>query len=170
MLAIIFLPRQFQVAVIENVDERNVKVAVWLFPLYMLLSNIFVLPIALGGLLTLPRDSAEADTFVLALPMAHQQEGIVLLAFVGGLSAVTGMVIVETVALSTIVCNDLVMPVLLRVKMLRLTERHDLSKLLLTIRRAAIVAIMLVAYLCCLLAGEAYALVSIRSISFAAVP
>ena len=169
MLAIIFLPRQFQVAVIENVDERHVKTAVWLFPLYMLLINIFVLPIALGGLLTLPHGSIDADTFVLALPMAHQQEAVALLAFIGGLSAATGMVIVETIALSTMVCNDLVMPVLLRVKALRLTEQKDLSELLLTIRRAAIIAIMLMGYLYYLLAGEAYALVSIGLISFAAV-
>ncbi len=169
MLAIIFLPRQFQVAVIENIDERHVKVAVWLFPLYMLLINIFVLPIALGGLLTLPRGSVDADTFVLALPMAHGQEGIALLAFIGGLSAATGMVIVETIALSTMVCNDLVMPVLLRIKVLRLTEQKDLSELFLTIRRAAIVVIMLMGYLYYLIAGEAYALVSIGLISFAAV-
>ncbi|HEX5128804.1 MAG TPA: histidine kinase, partial [Usitatibacter sp.] len=169
MLAIVFLPRQFQVAVIENVDEQHLKRAMWLFPLYMLAINLFVLPIAFGGLLHFPPGYVDADTFVLALPMAHQAEALALLVFIGGLSAATGMVIVETIALSTMVCNDLVMPVLLRVKALRLTERRDLSTLLLDIRRTAIVAILLGGYFYYLVAGEAYALVSIGLISFAAV-
>lgn len=168
MLAIVFLPRQFQVAVIENVDENHLKKAVWLFPLYMLLINLFVLPIALGGRLTLPT-GIDADNYVLALPMAHGQEALALLVFIGGLSAGTGMVIVETVALSTMVCNDLVMPLLLRIRTLRLAERTDLSALLLTIRRAAIFAILLMGYSYYRLAGEAYALVAIGLISFAAV-
>ena len=169
MLAIVFLPRQFQVAVIENVDEQHLKRAMWLFPLYMLAINLFVLPIAFGGLLHFPPGYVDADTFVLAMPMAHQAEALALLVFIGGLSAATGMVIVETIALSTMVCNDLVMPVLLRVKALRLTERRDLSTVLLDIRRAAIVAILLGGYFYYLIAGEAYALVSIGLISFAAV-
>ena len=114
MLAIMFLPRQFQVAVIENVDEKHLNKAIWLFPLYMLAINVFVLPIAFGGLLHFPDGSVDADTFVLTLPMAEKQELLALLVFIGGLSAATGMVIVETIALSTMVCNDLVMPVLLR--------------------------------------------------------
>jgi Na+/proline symporter/signal transduction histidine kinase len=169
MLAILFLPRQFQVAVIENVDEKHVRTAMWLFPLYMLAINIFVLPIAFGGLLNFPRGGVDADTFVLTLPMAEQQTGLALLAFIGGLSAATGMVIVETIALSTMVCNDLVMPVLLRSRRLRLNERADLSSLLLDIRRWAIVVIVMLGYLYFRLAGEAYALVSIGLISFAAV-
>jgi Na+/proline symporter/nitrogen-specific signal transduction histidine kinase len=169
MLAIVFLPRQFQVAVIENVDEKHLKRAVWLFPLYMLAINLFVLPIAFGGLLHFEPGQVDADTFVLTLPMAHHAEFLALLVFIGGLSAATGMVIVETIALSTMVCNDLVMPVLLRVKALRLTERRDLSTLLLDIRRAAIVAILMGGYFYYLIAGEAYALVSIGLISFAAV-
>ena len=127
MLAIMFLPRQFQVAVIENMDERHLNKAIWLFPLYMLAINVFVLPIAFGGILHFPDGSVDADTFVLTLPMAAKQEGLALLVFIGGLSAATGMVIVETIALSTMVCNDLVMPVLLRLKRLRLAERRDLT-------------------------------------------
>jgi Na+/proline symporter/signal transduction histidine kinase len=169
MLAIVFLPRQFQVAVIENVDEGHLKRAMWLFPLYMFAINLFVLPIAFGGLLHFPPGYVDADTFVLTLPMANNVEGLALLVFIGGLSAATGMVIVETIALSTMVCNDLVMPVLLRVKALRLTERRDLSNLLLDIRRTAIIGILLGGYLYYLIAGEAYALVSIGLISFAAV-
>ncbi|HYD56934.1 MAG TPA: sensor histidine kinase [Burkholderiales bacterium] len=168
MLAILFLPRQFQVAVIENLDEKHLNKAIWLFPLYMLAINIFVLPIAFGGLLRFPQ-GVDADTFVLTLPMAEKQELLALLVFIGGLSAATGMVIVETIALSTMVCNDLVMPVLLRMKRLRLNEQPDLTGLLLGIRRGAIVVILVLGYVYFKAAGEAYALVSIGLISFAAV-
>ena len=168
MFAIVFLPRQFQVAVIENVKEDHLRTAVWLFPLYMLAINLFVLPIAFGGLLTLPPGS-DADAFVLSLPMSHRMEGLTLLVFVGGISAATGMVIVETIALSTMVCNDLVMPLLLRWRRLNLGARGDLTRLLLDIRRGAIVAILLLGYAYYVAAGEAYALVSIGLVSFAAV-
>jgi signal transduction histidine kinase len=155
--------------VIENLDEKHLNKAIWLFPLYMLAINIFVLPIAFGGLLRFPSGAVDADTFVLTLPMAERHELLALLVFIGGLSAATGMVIVETIALSTMVCNDLVMPVLLRLRGLRLAERHDLTEWLLTIRRGAIIAILLLGYSYFRLAGEAYALVSIGLISFAAV-
>jgi Na+/proline symporter len=166
-LAIIFLPRQFQIIVVENVDESHLKRAVWLFPLYLVLINIFVLPLALGGLLHFQGQTFNADTFVLTLPMAHGAEALALLVFIGGLSAATGMVIVETIALSTMVCNDLVMPWLLRSS--RLGERKDLSRLLIGIRRAAIALILLLGYIYFRAAGEAYALVGIGLISFAAV-
>ncbi|MDB5770894.1 MAG: resE, partial [Burkholderia sp.] len=168
MLAIMFLPRQFQVAVIENVDEKHLDKAVWLLPLYLLAINIFVLPIAYAGLMHFP-GSADADTFVLSLPLLAQQEALALLVFIGGLSAATGMIIVESVALSTMVCNDLVMPLLLRVKSLRLNQRTDLGGLLIAIRRTAIVLLMMLGYAYFRLAGETAALVSIGLISFAAV-
>jgi Na+/proline symporter/signal transduction histidine kinase len=169
MLSVMFLPRQFQISVVENVDERHLRKAIWLFPLYLLLINIFVLPIALGGLLLFSDGGVDADTFVLTMPMAHQAEALTLFAYLGGLSAGTGMVIVETIALSTMVCNDLVMPALLRQRWLRLNERRDLSGLLLSIRRLAIVAILIFGYIYFRVAGEAYALVAIGLISFAAV-
>ena len=168
-LAVLFLPRQFQVAVVENVNEAHLKRAAWLFPLYLLLINVFVLPIALGGLLHFSGQGVDADTFVLTLPMSQRHEGLALLVFIGGLSAGTGMVIVETIALSTMVCNDLVMPLLLRHKRQSLEESKDLSGLLLGIRRGAIVGILLLGYLYFRLAGEAYALVAIGLISFSAV-
>ena len=166
MLSIMFLPRQFQIGVVENVNESHLRKAIWLFPLYLLLINVFVLPIALGGMLHFPGGQVDADTFVLTLPMAQQQELLTLFVFVGGLSAGTGMIIVETIALSTMVCNDLVMPFLLR---RRWGRRDDLSGLLLFIRRAAIVVILLLGYSYFRAAGEAYALVSIGLISFSAV-
>jgi Na+/proline symporter/nitrogen-specific signal transduction histidine kinase len=170
MLSILFLPRQFQISVVENVDEDHIEKATWLFPLYLLLINVFVLPVALGGLMLFSSSGGvDADYFVLAVPMAEQAEGLTLLAFLGGLSAGSGMVIVETIALSTMVCNDLVMPVLLRLSALRINERSDLSGLLISIRRLAIAAILLLAFVYFRVAGEAYALVSIGLISFAAV-
>ena len=168
-MAILFLPRQFQVGVVENVNENHVAKAIWLFPLYMLVINIFVLPITVAGLLHFPAGQVDADTFVLTLPMAHGQEALVLLVFLGGLSAATGMVIVETIALSTMICNDLVMPVLLRWRALALARRRDLTGLLLAIRRGAIVALMMLGYAYYHVAGEAYALVAIGLVSFAAV-
>src|SRR5262245_8312644 len=169
MAAIMFLPRQFQVTVVENVDERHLTKAIWLFPLYLLAINIFVLPIAFGGLLHFPGGSVDADTFVLTLPIVEGRPWLALFAFIGGLSAATGMVIVETIALSTMVCTDLLIPVLLRMKAPRLRHRRDLSGLLLGIRRGAIVLILMLGYLYFYLAGEAYALVSIGLISFSAV-
>jgi len=169
MLAIMFLPRQFQIAVVENVNENHLGKAIWLFPLYMLAMNLFVVPIAFGGVMHFPAAGADPDTFVLTLPMAEKQELLALFVFIGGLSAATGMVIVETIALSTMVCNDLVMPVLLRMPSIRLAEHANLTGLLLGIRRGAIVAIVLLGYFYFRLAGEAYALVAIGLISFAAV-
>jgi Na+/proline symporter/signal transduction histidine kinase len=167
MLSVIFLPRQFQVMVVENVDERHLKRAAWMFPLYLLLINLFVLPIAFGGLLLAGR--SDPETYVLSLPLLHDQPALALAAFIGGLSAATGMVIVETIAVSTMVCNDLVMPMLLRLRRFGARAAGDLSRLLLRIRRAAILAILLLGFVYFRVAGEAYALVSIGLISFAAV-
>ncbi|MCM2252947.1 MAG: histidine kinase, partial [Ramlibacter sp.] len=169
MLSILFLPRQFQISVVENVNENHLLKAIWLFPIYLFAINIFVLPIAFAGLMTFPAGQVDADFFVLALPMARQQEALALFVFIGGLSAATGMVIVETIALSTMICNDLVMPVLLRWKALALSQRADLSGLLLAIRRGAIVFMMMLGYVYYRVVGEAYALVSIGLVSFAAV-
>ncbi len=166
MLSVLFLPRQFQVMVVENVDERHVQRATWAFPAYLLLINLFVLPIALGGLLYFGPGKADPETFVLSLPLASGAPALALLAFVGGLSAATGMVIVEAIAVSTMVSNDLVMPLWLR---LRHRTASDLSAVPLRVRRIVIVVLLLLGYLYFRIAGEAYALVSIGLISFAAV-
>jgi Na+/proline symporter/nitrogen-specific signal transduction histidine kinase len=160
-LSVLMLPRQFQVMVVENVDEGHLKRATWAFPLYLLAINLFVLPIALGGLLL---GVPDPETYVLSLPLAHGMPVLALVAFVGGLSAATGMVIVEAIAVSTMVCNDLVMPLLLK----RLPAR-DLSGVPLAVRRVVIVLLLLLGWLYFRVAGEAYALVSIGLISFAAV-
>ena len=167
MLAVLLLPRQWQVGVVENVDERHIKKAMWLFPVYLLLINVFVLPIALAGLLTFG-DGANADAFVLALPLADGQQALALLVFIGGLSAATGMVIVETIALSTMVSNSIVVPLLLR-RVDALAGRGDLGSLILVVRRVTIVLVLLLGFAYFRLAGDGLALVSIGLISFAAV-
>lgn len=168
MLAILLLPRQFQVAVVENVDERHLIRATWLFPLYLLLINLFVLPIALGGLLYFPEGAVDADTFVLTLPLAEGHPMLALLVFIGGLSAAAGMVIVATIALATMISNDLVMPALLRARGVSLTERADLGQWVLRIRRGAILVVVLLGYLYFRLVADAHALVSIGLVAFAA--
>jgi Na+/proline symporter/nitrogen-specific signal transduction histidine kinase len=169
MLSVVLLPRQFQVMVVENVRESHLRRAAWVFPLYMLAINVFVLPIALGGLLYFGVQPMNAENFVLSLPLAAGQHALALFAFVGGLSAATGMVIVETIAVSTMVSNELVMPLLLRTRHFRPGAGHDLTRVLLGIRRAAILGVLVLGYVYFHLAGEAYALVSIGLISFAAV-
>ena len=109
-VAIVLLPRQFHVTVVENNSEAEIRRAAWLFPLYLVLINLFVLPIAMAGLLTFPAGGVDSDMFVLALPLVAKSDMFTLLAFVGGLSAATAMVIVETVALAIMVSNDIVVP------------------------------------------------------------
>ncbi len=167
--AVMFLPRQFQISVVENVNERHLNKAMWLFPLYLLAINIFVIPVAIGGLLHFPNGEVDADMFVLALPMAEHQLPLAMFAYLGGMSAATGMVIVETIALSTMLCNDLVMPVLLRLPFLNLSRLPNLSSLILIIRRGSIIIVLLLGYAYFRFIGEFYALVSIGLVSFAAV-
>jgi signal transduction histidine kinase len=169
MLSVLLLPRQFQMMVVECVDERHLKRAAWAFPAYLLLINVFVLPIAIGGQVLFGPGRMDTETFVLSLPLAHGAPALALFAYVGGLSAATGMLIVETIAVSTMVCNDLVMPSLLRLPGFGARGGGDLTLLLLNIRRAAILAVLMLGYLYFRVAGEAYALVSIGLISFAAV-
>jgi Na+/proline symporter/signal transduction histidine kinase len=144
--AMFCLPRQFQIGVVECEDPRDLRRARWMFPLYMLLISVGVLPIVAAGMNLPAVRGGLADAWVLNLPLAHGDRGVALIAFLGGFSAATGMVIVATVALSTMISNDLVMPALLRIRRLHLEQRQDLSLLLLRIRRVAIIALVLLAY------------------------
>jgi Na+/proline symporter/signal transduction histidine kinase/ActR/RegA family two-component response regulator len=168
LFAILLLPRQFHVTVVENHDEREVKRAAWLFPLYLVLINLFVLPIALAGMLTFSAGSVDSDMYVLALPLSAKSDVITLVAFVGGLSAATAMVIVESVALAIMVSNDIVVPLMLKRRERLLTEGADVGRMLLTVRRVAIVVILLMAYFYYRSAGAAQ-LASIGLLSFAAI-
>ncbi len=168
MVSVFCLPRQFQVMVVENVDERHLNRALWLFPLYLLAINLFVLPIAIGGRLLLPVDT-DPDNLVLTLPLSTGQPFLALIAFLGGLSASASMVVVETTALSVMVCNDVVMPALLRVKALGLARKSDLTSLLLWVRRAVMIAVMALGYFYMRHDSAQFALVSIGLMSFVAV-
>ena len=167
-VAFIMLPRQFHVAVVENNNENEIKRAVWLFPAYLVLINLFVVPIALAGLLTFPTGSVDSDMFVLALPLQSGSNIFTIVAFVGGLSAATAMVIVESVALSIMVSNDLIMPLVLQRREALISGRENVGSLLLTVRRISIFAILLLAYVYYRSAGEAQ-LASIGLLSFAAI-
>lgn len=168
MLAIVFLPRQFQVSIVENVQEQHLKTATWLFPLYLILINIFVLPIAMGGLL-LQGNTANADYYVLSIPMMQHQEWLAMTTWIGGLSAATGMIIIETIALSIMISNHLVIPLLLRSKQNENWKQVSLQSNILTIRRLSIGAVLLLALLYYLNLGKGESLVSIGLISFCAV-
>ena len=169
MLAMVCFPRQFQIGVVENVSERHVRKAIWFLPLYSFGLNLFVLPVALGGLLRFPGGSVDPDTFVLALPMSGREELLALIVFIGGLSATAAMVIVESIALSTMICNDLAMPLLLRAQRLRLASRPDVSGLVLAIRRAAIVLLLALAYAYYRATFQTSALVSMLFVAFVAL-
>jgi Na+/proline symporter/signal transduction histidine kinase len=166
--AIILLPRQFHVTVVENHSEAEIRRAAWLFPLYLVLINLFVVPIALAGLLTFPAGRVDSDMFVLALPLAAQSDFLIIAAFVGGLSAATAMVIVESVALAIMVSNDIVMPFVLKRRETLITSRQDAGALLLKVRRVAIFLILFLAYMYYRSAGAAQ-LASIGLLSFAAI-
>ncbi len=167
-LAVFFLPRKFQVSVIENMEERHLRTASWLFPLYLFVINIFVLPIAFGGKLLMGPDT-DADTYVLALPLQHGALSLSLLTFIGGFSAATSMIIVETIALSTMVSNHIVTPILLKVKGFKTNVHDTFHSSILNIRRISIVIILALAYLYDKLVGHQFSLVSLGLISFAAV-
>src|SRR5947209_2793159 len=167
LLAIILLPRQFHVTVVENNNEDEIRRAAWLFPLYLVLINLFVVPIALAGLLTFAPGQVDSDMFVLALPLAAGSEVFTIAAFIGGLSAATAMVIVESVALAIMISNDILVPLVLRRREELITGRN-VGGLLLAVRRMAIFVILFLAYVYYRFAGDAQ-LASIGLLSFAAV-
>ena len=145
-VCVFLLPRQFHVTFVENVSERELKTASWLFPIYLVAINIFVVPVAIAGLLVFQQGFVDRDMFLLALPLHAGSQIFTFLAFIGGLSAATAMVVVETVALSIMVCNDLLMPVLLRRRSPNDADASDMSRFLLRVRRCSILIILLLSY------------------------
>ncbi len=162
MGAIMLLPRQFHVMVIENSDERHISTAMWLFPAYLFLINIFVMPIAIGGILT-TGSSSGADFFVLRLPQLAGYRSIALLAFLGGLSAAAGMVMVESIAISTMLLNHIFMPVIVR-----FTPRTWFPILLINLKRFGIVLVVMLGFFYYKIIGDSYTLVNMGLISFSA--
>jgi len=166
--AIIMLPRQFYVMIVENRSETELKRATWVFPLYLVAINLFVLPIALAGLVMVG-PATSSDLYVLSLPLFSGHGTLAVVAFVGGLSAATAMVIVETVALSIMISNDLIIPIFVRRLQKTEASEGDWSSLILNIRRAAIFIILFVAFLYYRQSTDNARLASIGLMSFAAI-
>jgi Na+/proline symporter len=164
MMAFMFLPRQFHIMVIENSDEQHIKQAMWQFPAYMFLLNLFVVPIALGGLLLHGGDASLADYFVIHIPLETGHPWLALLVFIGGFSASAGMVMVESVALSTMILNHLVMPLVLKL----MPNTPDLSGTLVHLKRLGISLVIFLGYAYYKVIGDSVALVNIGLISFIA--
>jgi PAS domain S-box-containing protein len=163
MMAIMFLPRQFHVSVVENSDVSHVSKAMWLFPLYLFLINIFVMPIAYSGLL-LGGSPSDADSFVLTVPLGQRKYALALFAFIGGFSAATGMIIVESLALSTMIMNNLIMPAIFRFNQIR-----GFPTFILNLKRIIIMGCVFLGYVFAIYIGEFYTLVDIGLKSFEAV-
>lgn len=166
--AIVLLPRQFHVGVVESTSDIEVRRARWLFPLYLIAINVFVIPIALAGLIMFPMGAVDSDMFVLALPQAGGSPLLTVAIFIGGLSAATAMVIVECVALAIMVSNHIVMPLVLQRSGASPADSQNVASMLLKMRRVAIFGILLMAYFYYRQSGSAQ-LASIGLLSFAAV-
>ncbi len=165
-VAIITLPRMFQVLVVENSDESHLAVASWAFPLYLMAMSLFVLPIAVAGLTMLP-PGMNPDLFVLTLPQALGQDTLAMLAFLGGFSAATSMVIVAAIALATMVSNHIVVPLWLASRKGASREAGDMRGLVLNARRLSIGVILGLGYVYFSVSGGSRALAAIGLIAFA---
>ncbi len=165
---VLLLPRQFHVTIVENRDERDIRTAAWVFPMYLVAINLFVIPLVIAGHLVFPDGSIDRDMTVLALPLQAKASVIALITMVGGLSAATAMVIVECVALSLMVSNDLVMPLVLRGTGAPGWIASRPGAAILVVRRLAIVLMLALGY-GYLRASSDAALVSIGLLSFAAI-
>ncbi len=163
MAAFLFLPRQFHMMVVENFHERHLRTALWLCPLYMLLITVFILPIAMGGLLS-GHAVEEADTFVLQLPMGAGRPWLSLLVFLGGFSAATGMVMISSMTIATMVTNHLLLPALDVVRPLGFLKRHLLHS-----RWVCVALLILTGYWFLRQVGVYFTLVDIGVLSFAAI-
>ena len=179
-VAVLCLPRQFQVTVVENQNTGHLRTASWLFPLYLLLISIFVIPIALSGMAFNGSETGtDADFFVLTLPLEQGQGALALLAFVGGLSSATSMVIVSTLVLSIMISNHLVMPLLLRLNLLSsgsgqnasggAIPQNTLRGPLLLIRRLAVLVTISLGYIYYSFSPDNGRLASIGLIAFVGV-
>ncbi|MBA3911518.1 MAG: sodium:solute symporter [Rhodobacter sp.] len=164
--AVITLPRMFQVMVVENDDEGQLARASWAFPLYLMLMSLFIVPIAVVGLDQLPAGS-NPDMFVLTLPLAEGQGGLAMLAFLGGFSSATSMVIVEAIALATMISNHVVIPLWLRLRPAAAAD--DLRSVVLMARRVAIAAVLALGYGYYQVSGGSAALAAIGLIAFLGV-
>ncbi|MCJ8318339.1 MAG: PAS-domain containing protein [Colwellia sp.] len=146
MITVFILPQQFHMLMIENHNEKELRTARWLYPLYLILINLFILPIAIAGQNLFPGGSVDADTYVITIPLFFQQAWLGGLAYIGGLAAATSMVIVATIVLSTMVTTEIVNPLLLRYNSFLSQQKTRLPNVLLNIRRLAIALLLLLAF------------------------
>lgn len=167
-LAMFTLPHQFHVGVVECRDDAHVRTARWLFPLYLVLIALPVLPLARAGDALLAARGVPSDLYVLALPLSQGHDGLALFAFLGGLSAATGMVVVSTLTLSLMIGNHWLAPGLLRSTWTREGAR-DLRGNVLLLRRAGIAGIMLLAWVYGRLVAGSDALADVGAVSFSAL-
>ena len=167
-LAFICLPRQFHVAIVENGNASNLRTAAWMLPLLLLAMAMFVPAVAAAGLLTLPRGTMP-ELFPLLLPIHADHPALALTVFIGGLSAATATIIVEVVALSTMICNELVVPVLVRRAAIRNGTGMDMTRLLLRTRWVAAFLVLMASYGFHKATAHTYSLASIGLISLVAV-
>ncbi len=166
--AFVCLPRMFQVLVVENDDERHLQIASWAFPLYLMLMSLFVVPIAVVGLDLLP-PGTNPDLFVLSIPLSQGQSGLAMFSFLGGFSSATSMVIVATLALSTMVSNHIVMPIWLALRKGGATQSGDVRNVVILARRLSILFIIALGYFHYRASGGSGALAAIGTISFGGV-
>ncbi len=167
-LAMFILPHQFHVAVVECRDEADVRTARWQFPLYLLLIAVPGLPLAQAGMALLG-DRTPSDMYALGLPLSQGADGVALFAFLGGLSASTGMIVVSTLTLSLMIGNHWFAPGLVRGAWARSGGGGDRRGDVLMLRRMGIVAIMLLAWLYGRMVGDTDALADIGAVSFSAL-
>lgn len=165
-ITIFILPQQFHMMMIENRHENELKMARWLFPIYLIAINIFVLPIAIAGQLSFPGGSVNPDTFVLSLPLSQQQAWLGLVAFIGGLAAATGMVVVAAIVLSTMITTEVLTPTILKFRLFGSKASAQMSGLLLNLRRISIAVILICAFVFERLVSQHSHLASIGLISF----
>ena len=166
-LAIFCLPRQFHVAFVEGGDPAQLRRARWIFPLYLLLTSLAVLPLVAAGGLFAPH--VNPDLLVLALPLNGGHSALTAVVFVGGFSAATAMVIVEAVALSAMVSNNLVLPLLAAERRRRGERAGDMARAILNIRRVAIIALLLMAWVYYQAMDQSSGLAAMGLVSFAAL-
>jgi len=165
--AVICLPRMFQVMVVENDDEGHLARASWAFPLYLMAMSLFIVPIAVVGLERMPT-GANPDMFVLTLPLAEGKGALAMLAFLGGFSSATSMVIVESIALATMISNHVMIPLWLRLRPAA-AAADDLRQVVLMARRLAITAVLALGYGYYHVSGGSAALASIGLVAFLGV-
>jgi Na+/proline symporter/signal transduction histidine kinase len=166
--AFLCLPRMFQVMVVENENEGHLMTASWAFPLYLMLMSLFVVPIAVTGLGLFP-SGENPDLFVLSVPLAEGKNGLAMLSFLGGFSSATSMVIVASIALSTMVSNHIVMPIWLQATGGGAIVAGDVRHVVLLARRLSIIGVLALGYLYYRVSGGGTALAAIGLVSFSGV-